>query len=326
MPYLITLISLLIAETLYILLARHFAIGQIVEPRSSHDRFTLTGGGVIFPLAMLLFALLFPESLSRLTILMLGGMCVLATVSMIDDIKPLSPVIRLIVQIIVVSVVYSNWCAPETATIYILLLLFGVGFINAFNFLDGINGIMSAYALVTFGAITYAYRLIPLAPDDYLYQIIILLSIAVIVFSIFNLRRRAVIFSGDVGSITLGYIILFLMWELISRTGNAVYLVFLIVCAVETVLTILGRLFEGANIFIPHRRFLFQMLVNEGGYPNYVVALSYAGVQLAIDIVFFIIPVYMQWVYAITVTTVLVTAYFLMKSRLIMHRNSHPES
>lgn len=298
------------------IVARHFHIGQPVEPRSSHSKFTLTGGGIIFPVAMILFTIFFHRTLSAEIILMLGGLFVLATVSFIDDIRALSPLIRLVIQIIVIAIVYSQWCTTSTSAIYLLLLLFGVGFINAFNFIDGINGIMSAYALVTLSTIYYAYTAVGIPPESMLYRIASFSFIAVIVFSIFNLRRTAVIFAGDVGSISLGYIILFLIWKLILATVDAVYLVFLIVCAVETVLTILGRLFEGANIFIPHRRFLFQILVNEGGYSHHLVALAYAGVQLAINIGFFLLPPYMQWAYTILVTIVLVSAYFIIKSRI----------
>ncbi len=319
LPYLFTLIFLLIAEVAYMLLARHFHIGQPVEPRSSHDKFTLTGGGIIFPLSMLLFAAFFHRQLSVEILLMLGGMCVLATVSFIDDVRALSPLIRLVVQITVIAIVYSQWCTTATSAIYLLLLLFGVGFINAFNFIDGINGIMSAYALVTLSTLYYAYTHVGIPPDSLLYQIVIFSTLAVIVFAIFNLRRTAVIFAGDVGSISLGFVILFLAWKLIAYTTDAVYLIFLMVCAVETVLTILGRLFEGANIFLPHRKFLFQMLVNEAGCPHYAIALSYAGIQLAINIGFFLMPPYMQWAYSIMVTIILVAAYFIIKSRIPRH-------
>lgn len=316
MRYLVTLIVLVLSEVIYMIIARHFRIGQPVEPRSSHEHFTLTGGGIIFPLSMLLFAAFYHNQLSVEVLMMLGGMCVLATVSMIDDIHSLSPLIRLVVQIAVIAVVYIQWCTPSTSAIYILLLLFGVGFVNAFNFIDGINGIMSAYALVTLGSICYAYAEIGIPAQSMLYQIIVFSMLAVLVFSIFNLRRRAVIFAGDVGSISLGFVLLYLMWQLIISTVDAVYLIFLMVCAVETVLTTLGRLFEGANIFLPHRRFLFQMLVNEGGHQHYTIAMAYAGVQLAINIGFFLMPDYLQWAYSIIITVLLVAAYFIIKSRI----------
>lgn len=316
MKYLFTLIVLLVSEVLYMVIARHFNIGQNVEPRSSHDKYTLTGGGIIFPVSMLIFATFYNTNLSVEMILMLGGMCVLATVSMIDDIRSLSPLIRLVVQIIVVALVYIQWCTPATSAIYLLLLIFGVGFINAFNFLDGINGIMSAYALVTLSTIFYAYTAIGVPYYNLIYQIVIFATISVIVFSIFNLRHTAVIFAGDVGSISLGFIILFLMWQLITISLNAVYIVFLMVCGIETVLTILGRLFEGANIFLPHRRFLFQLLVNEAHCSHSTIALSYAGTQLAINVGFFFIPPFLQWAYTIIVAIILISAYFIIKSKI----------
>ena len=316
MQYLVTLIALLLAEVAYIVVARRFGIGAPVAERSSHKEFTPTGGGIIFPIAVLLFALFNHTHLTANVILMIAGMCVLAAVSMMDDIKELSPVVRLVVQILVVGAVFYQFIAPATLHIFLILLICGVGFINAFNFMDGINGIMTVYSAVTLSALTFAFARASVPADSNLFQIIIYSGIAVLVFSIFNLRRRAVIFAGDVGSISLGFVIMYLMASLIISTVNAAYVVFLMVYAVDTVLTIMGRLFDGENIFLPHRRHLYEMLVNQGGHAHHAIALAYAAAQLAIDVAFFFMPQQLQWTFVIIVTITLVTAYFVIKGRV----------
>ncbi len=319
MQYLVTLIALLLAETVYIVIARHYGIGAPVNDRSSHRRYTPTGGGIIFPFAVLLFALFNHNHLSANMLIMLGGMCVLSVVSMMDDIRDLSPTVRLVVQIVVVSTVFYPFITASTLHIFLVLLICGVGFINAFNFMDGINGIMSVYSIVTLPAIALGFIRTGVPLDDNLYQLIIYTGIAVGVFSLFNLRRHAVIFAGDVGSISLGFVIMYLAATLIIRSGNPAFLVLLMVYAVDTVLTIIGRLFDGENIFLPHRRHLYEMLVNQGRHQHYAIALAYAATQLVIDVVFFFIPVELQWTYVIIVTSCLVTAYFVIKGR-VQHR------
>lgn len=316
MQYLVTLIALLLTETVYIVIARHYGIGAPVCERSAHRRYTPTGGGIIFPISILLFALFHHTHLSAELLLMLGGMCVLAVVSMMDDISELSPTVRLVVQIVVVSAVFHCFIATATLHIFLILLICGVGFINAFNFMDGINGIMSVYSIVTLTALGIAFSRIGVPLDSNTYQLIIYSGIAVVVFSLFNLRRQAVIFAGDVGSISLGFVIMYLAATLILRSGNPAFLVLLMVYAVDTVLTIIGRLFDGENIFLPHRRHLYEMLVNQGRHQHYAIALSYAATQLVIDAVFFFVPVELQWTYVIIVTILLVTAYFVIKGRV----------
>ena len=79
-------------------------------------------------------------------------------------------------------------------------------------------------------------------------------------FLYFNFRRKALCFPGDVGSITIGFWIIFLLLKVIVISGNWNYLLFISVYGVDTILTIIQRLYLRQNIFVAHRIHFFQLL------------------------------------------------------------------
>lgn len=318
MIYLILFAILFILELIYIPLARRFGIGAPVTPRSSHASFTPVGGGFIFPVAAAAYVLWNHDGAgSPFTIIAIGTL-VLGVVSFIDDIRDLSPLVRLVVQTFVVGYTFKMYLYPDAYDLYIILVVCGVGFINASNFMDGINGLLPAYSSVTLLTLAYCY-MNPEAvggpmPDaaEYL-EFIWFIIIALAVLSLFNWRPRARVFAGDTGSITIGYIIIVLTSLLILATRNASMIVFLMVYAVDTSFTIVQRLFAGENIFLPHRLHLYQILANQWRIPHYMVAMGYAVVQLAINVAYFFVPCEQRWTYVILVVAVLVSVYFTIK-------------
>jgi UDP-N-acetylmuramyl pentapeptide phosphotransferase/UDP-N-acetylglucosamine-1-phosphate transferase len=305
---------LLVAELLYFPIARHFKIGAKPNTRSSHNEYRITGGGFIFWLAAVLFTFFYGGGLTPIYRYMLTGATVLAVVSFIDDINDLSPWLRLFIQTIVVAATFHQFAVNGNYDVFLLVLICGVGFINAFNFMDGINGIMAGYSAVTLLTMLYCFCQTEPSPNAPI-PLIVTLIISVGVFAVFNYRVRAVCFAGDVGSIVLGFFITYLMIELITAQGDASCIIFLIVYAVDTVYTIFQRLFIGENILTSHRHHLYQLLVNERKTKHYIVASGYAGTQLAVNIGYFITPVQQRWAYDIVVLALLTAAYFIMRSK-----------
>lgn len=235
---------LLVIELLYIPLARRFNIGAAPGPRSSSTHLTLTptGGGIIFIFAAAFAALTLGVALPPHFAGILIGGAVLAVVSFIDDIHDLRPASRLAIQVVTVAAAY--WWLHFWPDVYLLTLILGVGFINAYNFMDGISGMLAAYSLVTLGAILYAFHSLGIA-DTADTSLTVSLLVATVIFGIFNFRRRSLVFCGDVGSIVMGYFILYLMVRLTLLGHDASCIVMLMVYGVDTVLTIFGRLFKG---------------------------------------------------------------------------------
>ncbi|MCM1336129.1 MAG: hypothetical protein NC187_02730 [Candidatus Amulumruptor caecigallinarius] len=308
-------IILLVLEALYIPLARRMRIGAPVTPRSSatHTSYTATGGGIIFIIAALLYTYAGRGSLPPHFQGILAGGVVLAIISLTDDIREVRPGVRLVVQALIVGAAYF-WLV-RWPDVYLLTLIVGVGFINAYNFMDGISGMLAAYSVVTLGALLTAMHLggAGASPEAKLAEALLT---AAVVFGIFNFRRHAKVFCGDVGSIVMGYFILYLMLRVMLWRHDASAIVFVMVYGVDTVLTIFGRLFRGENILAPHRSHLYQRLANEGGVPHLTVALSYALLQGVIDAGFLLLPVPLHWTYTILVTAALVAAYFMVKPRV----------
>ena len=111
-----------------------------------------------------------------------------------------------------------------------------------------------------------------------------LLIISLVIFSFFNARRRARVFAGDVGSVSLAYLLAVMMIHLIIKTGRFEYVLFFAVYAVDIAFTIFFRLLRKENIFRAHRSHLYQLLSNELGWPHVLVAAIYALVQAIINI------------------------------------------
>lgn len=308
---------LIFCEIIYIRIARKYMIGAKQEQRSSHRGYKLSGGGIIFILAAWLYCLLgFNNPWLSDFGLMVGGASALAIVSFADDIKNLSPKARLLVQVLVVGLTFYPFIISEQYDIFLLILLGGIGFINAYNFMDGIDGMMAGYSLVTLSTLYYCCHYLGAGVDEN-FVLTILLSVGV--FSIFNFRRKALCFAGDVGSIVMGFFILYLMVDVIKVSHNASILIFLIVYGIDTVFTIFQRLFAGENILLPHRLHLYQKMANQWHIPHYKISSGYALTQLVVNVGYFMIPTYLQWTYFILITTILTIAYFMLKFPALRH-------
>lgn len=304
---------LIVLEFVYFPIAKRYRIGSEVTSRSSHNKFIITGAGFIFYISALLFYFFFSSILPTSFPIMLLGASILALISFYDDIKNIAPWLRLVIQIAVVAITFNQIFVDGFYEIYLLILICGVGFINAYNFMDGINGILVGYTIVTLSTLLYCFNFSVSIPEYGLIQFITPLIISAIILGIFNFRTKAICFSGDVGSIVMGFFILYLMVELILTTSDASYIIFLIVYAIDTVFTIFQRLFAGENIFLPHRLHLYQILANQWEIKHYNVSLIYASIQLIINIIYILIPEDFKWSYFIFITTILVIVYFTLK-------------
>ena len=89
-------------------------------------------------------------------------------------------------------------------------------------------------------------------------------------------------FAGDVGSVSIAFILLFLIGRLIIETEDFSWIVLLSVYGVDSVLTIIHRLMLHENIGLPHRKHLYQIMANELKIPHVMVSSIYMIVQAII--------------------------------------------
>lgn len=275
----VSLIVLFAAELLYFKIAGHFNIIDKPNHRSSHTAITIRGGGIIFPIALLLYSVVTGFSYPYF----LTGLLMISFISFLDDIKELSSKIRIVFHLVAVALLFLQVGMFSFAFYWILLgLIFVIGTINAINFMDGINGITGGYGLITLLTLYY----INLHVVDFTDGSVLLISIvSVLVFDFFNFRTKAKCFAGDVGSVSLAFIIVFFLLQLIIKTGNPAYLLLLLLYGLDTATTIVFRLIRRENIFKAHRSHFYQYLVNEKKQPHLLVAILYLFFQGIINIV-----------------------------------------
>ena len=310
---------LFVAELAYFKIADHFNIIDKPNLRSSHTKIVLRGGGIIFLIGAWVWSAFFgfqyPWFLVAVTLA--------AGVSFIDDIHSLPDSVRLLVQFVAMGLMFYQldmihanlWWAV------ILALIVCVGATNIYNFMDGINGITAGYSLAV---------LIPLllrnCSGEFVENSLIVVTIlSVLVFSYFNFRpkNKAKCFAGDVGSVGIAFILLFMIGCLIMKTGDITWLIFLLVYGVDGCCTIVHRIMLHEHLGEAHRKHAYQLMANELGMSHVTVSLIYMAIQLVISLGFmYLCPdtVLAHWIYLICAGGVLVVAYVLfMKKYYHLH-------
>ena len=273
MYYLLILVLLFLAELFYFRIADKCNIIDKPNERSSHTRITLRGGGIIFYLGALTFFLTnqfeYPWFILALTLI--------TFISFIDDIRSTSQGLRLVFHFTAMALMFYQWglfSLPWWTIVVALIVCTGI--INAYNFMDGINGITGGYSLVVLGSLAFInHWVVSFVEPDLIYTMLC----AVLVFNFFNFRKRAKCFAGDVGSVSIAFIILFLIGKLIIDTEDFSWIVLLAVYGADSVLTIVHRLMLHENIGLPHRKHLYQIMANELKIPHVAVSLTYMVVQ-----------------------------------------------
>ena len=273
MIFILVTLFLIIIELIYFRVAERFSIIDKPNARSLHTTITIRGGGIIF-LVSILFYFIYSNFEYPLFFL---GIIVIGLVSFLDDIFTLPNRYRLPFQFLaIILILVELHFFTNPIWICVIVTIIGVGIINAYNFMDGINGITGGYSTIVVGALWFINNYhVKFIEDNFL----ILTLLGLMVFNYFNFRTKAQCFAGDVGSISIAVIILFLLLKLILQEQNLIYILFLSVYGVDSVLTIIHRLFLKENIFKAHRHHLFQVLVHNLKVPHLLMSSTYMLIQ-----------------------------------------------
>ena len=276
MYYLIILVLLFLAELFYFRIADKCNIIDKPNERSSHTRITLRGGGIIFYFGVLAYFLTshfeYPWFMLALTLI--------TFISFVDDIRSTSQVLRLVFHFSAMALMFYQWGLFSLPwwTLFVALIVC-TGIINAYNFMDGINGITGGYSLVVLVALAYINEaVVSFVEQDFILTVLC----SVVVFNFFNFRKRAKCFAGDVGSVCIAFVLLFFIGKLVIRTEDFSWIILLAVYGVDSVLTIIHRLMLHENIGLPHRKHLYQIMANELKIPHVIVSLAYMTIQTLI--------------------------------------------
>lgn len=311
--FIISLI-LTIAEVFYFKIADHYNIIDKPNYRSSHTETTIRGGGIIFWISAFIYFIYFNYGYPYFFV----GLTLITFISFLDDIFTLSNRYRLPFQFMAIGLVlYQLPFFENPLWVYLILMIVGVGIINAYNFMDGINGQTSGYSTIVLLALWFVNNYhVTFIEDDFL----IFTLLALMVFNYFNFRTKARCFAGDVGSISIAIIILFLLLKLILQEQNLIYILFLSVYGVDSILTIIHRLFLKENIFKAHRLHLFQVIVHNLKVPHLMMASIYMfiqGIICAIVIFNLRYSINTQLVTGLIIIILLVSLYIITKRRVM---------
>jgi UDP-N-acetylmuramyl pentapeptide phosphotransferase/UDP-N-acetylglucosamine-1-phosphate transferase len=259
--------------------------------RSSHHRPTVTGAGVIFVISFICY--LFWQTDYTLPGGFVLGFFLLTSISFLDDLFFLKHSLRLVCQIVAACfLVYElpfQSSGIELVALSAAAVIFGVGVLNAYNFMDGINGMLTLHALLLFACFYYLNGNITGANGEVIYftdhNFILALAVPTVIFGFLNVRKHALAFMGDVGSIGIAFSVLYLMYSLILSTGNYSYLLMFSIFGADAALTVCYKLLLNENIFIPHRDFLFKKLVHLAKWSHLRVSFYYLIAQTVINLV-----------------------------------------
>jgi UDP-N-acetylmuramyl pentapeptide phosphotransferase/UDP-N-acetylglucosamine-1-phosphate transferase len=289
--------------------------------RSSHSIPTIRGGGVVMIFAVIVYALL--NGTHSISPIFLLSIILVGVISFVDDIKSLPSKFRFLIHSLAMSLlffeldIFWNYQLPVLLIWYILT----IGFLNIYNFMDGINGITFLNALASY--LTF------LVIDVFIVEftnsdLLITLILAVGVFGFFNYRKTPLCFAGDIGSITIGLTIIYFVILLYLKTQNLSAFLILATYAIDGGCTIMERLYRGQNIFKAHKEHLYQQMANVNKISHLTVSTSYFLVQIVINlVVIFLIARQIRTGYILIVIPILLTfLYFLLKRNFI----TKPES
>lgn len=248
------------------------------------------------------------------------GVTLLAVVSFVDDIKGLTVRQRIPVQALSIFFTLLEIDVPYQWLAIPLLIIAGILIINCYNFIDGINGMLGLYSASVFLFAGYLCHL----EKIFTVELATLLFISILVFGFYNFRKRALFFSGDVGSMTMGILAFFVVLLLSITLGAPVIILLLSVCLTDTLGTILKRFFARKNIFEAHREHIYEQLTDRTSLSHLQIAGSYTSIQLLCN--FIVLMTYKESIeiqlgIVLVCTLFFSTIYYIVNRKLkVLHR------
>jgi len=239
-------------------------VKDVPNKRSSHLKTIPSAGGLIFIIPLISYAFYVGDLKFILLI-------PLAIIGLIDDIFIISRIFRAFFQLLTISAIIilfrenlSVFYIHKIPLMIFPMVLAGLSFINIFNFMDGLDGLLAGCALLIFSRSLFLY-----SPE------LSILIGSLIVFLLFN-WCPAKIFMGDIGSTFLGAIYFMI---LINSSDFSEFIMHILIATpllIDGLSCILIRFSKKQNIFIPHKLHLYQRL-NQAGFKHSTISLIYMG-------------------------------------------------
>ena len=291
------------------------AILDLPNERSSHSVPVARGGGIpVVALTLVFWALPFRGTVDPATIFLSAAAGMLAIISWIDDIRSLSPAIRLGVQC--AAVLIGVYTLPSGSLLFqglmpiwldtFVICFVWLWFVNLFNFMDGIDAISGIEAITICGGLIILSSIYQITGPDPWYSLT--LGGAIVGFLWWN-RPPAQIFLGDVGSITAGFLLGWLLINLALSGYWASAVILPLYYLSDATFTLIKRGIRGKTVWQAHREHFYQQAVQSGKSHAQVsgailatntglVALAVLAVTnpfVALGLAFFIVLILIHW-------------------------------
>lgn len=309
--------------------------------RSSHLKTTPTLGGVAFFIALILSLFFLKDwSLTNDNIYLIPGLSILFITGLKDDLLVISPTSKLLAQLISISFILSN----ETYVIQSLngfldiqeiplFFYYTIGcivmlvIINAFNLIDGVDGLASIVGIV----ILTAYSLIFYYSNENFYVLLCLTLIGcLIAFLRFNLSSDKKIFMGDTGSLIVGFIISVLTLKFLSlpvesfndfpfqsKNSPLIAISILFVPLFDTARVFGIRLINRKSPFLPDKNHIHHVLLDYFKISHCQISFIIGGFNLVfICLIIFFCAENNFCTTIVLVITILTLLYFLYKLKV----------
>jgi len=266
--------------------------------RSSHDTPIPTAGGIAilttFFLGMLVIYFVADKTMigKKYFLVFSFSIILVATISLFDDYKERPYYLKFLNQIIaailvmLVGIVMHEISLPWIGTVnlkgsgYVITFLWILGLTNAFNFMDGLNGMAGGTAVIAaifFSIISFSQG------SNFTYIVSYTIISGTLGFLVFNFPKPR-LFMGDVGSTFLGFsfaclAIIAALFDF-SHTSLFVMPLLLFHFIYDTFFTFIRRFLRGERVHEAHRSHLYQ-LFNQLGYGHKLVSMFYFAVGIA---------------------------------------------
>lgn len=281
--------------------------------RSSHSKRTPTLGGIAF-FYTLVFALFFLRSWAQFgeAIYLMPGLTILLIVGLKDDLVVLSPYTKLVAQLVAILFIIVNPSFEIQSlngflgiheipiyAYYVIAAFMMITVINAYNLIDGIDGLAAAVGIV----ILMIYTAIFYVTKEYFYALLCLtLNGSLIAFLSFNLSSSKKIFMGDTGSLMVGFIISILTLKFLALSPETydslpflleniplIAIAILIVPLFDTARVFTIRIANKRGPFSPDRNHTHHILVDYLKLSHKQASFILAGFNLLFVVLFIVL-------------------------------------
>jgi len=317
--------------TMYILEhAKSFDLVDIPNQRSSHDTPKPRGAGIGMFLSFVLTSILFYHDFFLENCTFYISLFIVFTAGLLDDVKDVSPKLKFIFIIAAVVLLFFTtdlkitslgvWFGKDLTLPFAISLFFTifvvVGYTNALNLIDGLDGLAGGISLIiflTFLYLGYIYH------DDFIIYVSLIMSVSIFAFLFFN-WYPAKIFMGDSGSLLLGYTISVVAIKLIQHIHTIPILFLAALPILDTIMVMVRRIQRGMSPFKADKSHIHHKVLKWKTKVDYSVMLLLL-IQVSFSLLGILIAMQSNFINLLIYLIVLKIVFYVFDDRKIPRKN-----